>query len=250
MADFRIEDWITNEESIAGGSSSSGAEQTLIDPTVWHQVNRGSPSSSYPEGWRSLNGGVDENSIELQEMPEGDLGLVWGCHPDNISSADGGFNHGGGYVPIDPKYTTRLTIGIKKRGSPSGHSYVGMHTRNSAGSRLSITPKNVNGSIGAATGNFYNESRILPDDDKWYIFIGYLMPSEREGPTLSGIFEYGTGVRVQQGIDGIMHPDTYDFSLRAYLFYCTNIDTRQYMTPPRIEKMDGRQKSMNEILGI
>ena len=252
MADFRIEDWLTQESSVAGGAAAStdAPQRTLIDPTVWYQVEKGSPSSTYPENWRSLNGGVDKNSIELQIMPQGNLGLVWGCYPDSANGADGGFNHGGGFIPIDSRYTTRLTIGIKKIGSPAGRAYQGMYTRNAVGAGLAITPKHPNGTVGTPTGNFYNQSRILPDDDKWYIFVGYLMPSEREGQTLSGVFEYGTGVRVQQGSDGIMHPDTAEFSLRSYLFYCTNVDTRQYLTPPRIEKMDGTQEPIGSILGI
>lgn len=229
-------------------ASASEEEQSLVNPD-WYQVRRGSTAIDYPENWRSLNGSVDKNSIVMGDTHEGKKGLLWECKPDATGGASGGFNNGGGDVPIDSRFTTRLTIPVFKKGGSGGSTYLGMRSKNAAGVSLATRPWDGT-TLGAPTTNFYNGALNIPQN-KWFLMVGYLRSHVNlDEPAESGLFEIGTGVKTAVFKDGVMHPDTVSFSMRAYLFYTNNAGIRQYFGKPRIDRMDGNQKPLSELLLI
>ncbi|WP_254097187.1 tail fiber protein [Aquimarina sp. Aq107] len=210
--------------------------QNFLDNSTWQA------GSGVPQGY--VNKGSDmENSMELGTGPYGDQAILWKAIPDGTSGSDGDGGFDSKYVNIDHTKTYRLTVWIKKTNSVSGTTYFGTYTRdgNFAHSTLNLN--------GAAVGNAYLWYGDLPDLNQWYLLVGYVHHSGYNSTTsLGGIYDiHGTKLmntredfKFKIGADKLVN--------RAYLFYDSNVNDRQYFYGPRIEEVNGNEPTIEQLI--
>ena len=228
--------------------AASSAPPSMIDPN-WFEVPVGSPSSAYPPGWQSLNGGVNENAIVMTDLPDGSQGLAWHCIPSGNSSADGGFNRGGNAQPVDSTKMYRICSWFRRNVNQQGSTYHGLYNYNAAGANIGVA--NANNAGSGANTNFYMFYGDLPTVDEWYMVVSYLHPEGSPSKTrMGGIYKHGD-INKQANIvqDGRFVPGTVEISVRDYLFYATSpAGSSQHIVQPRIDLVDGNEPSLSELL--
>ena len=183
------------------------------------------------------NGDTEENQIVLGENPHGVQDLLWECIPDTESDPDGGWHTT--TFEIDPTKTYRYSVWVKKIGSQDGTTYLGCQ-----GNKVkSITTGNL-------VSNPYFWSGDLPELDKWYLIVGYILPHTYTGEQLhlGGIYDRETGKKVLNTTDYKWYSEATTSYHRAYLYYCTDTDVRQYFWNPRVDLCDGNEPSLQAML--
>lgn len=188
-----------------------------------------SQNGSTSENWRIQ--GVDHVGQET---------ILWEARNDASSGPDGGWNSS--YKPITNTNTYRFSVWIKKTNSNDGRTYFGCRRTNGI--------LRLNGSI---NNNPYFWSGDLPQLDRWYLLVGYVHNKNYSGQTNQGaIYDGVTGEQITNIniLDYKFSSSATSVQHRAYLYYDTNIDDRQYFMKPRLEKVDGIEPSINELLNI
>ncbi|WP_316824693.1 hypothetical protein [Pedobacter miscanthi] len=179
------------------------------------------------------NGKTIENERIWGEGPQGQRAILWEAKPEGESNDDGGFNHSS--FAIDHTKMYRFSIWLKKTNSTDGISYFGTD--------------NVNDLNGGPHSNPYFWSGDLPELNKWYLLVGYVHGSGDASTTYyGGIYDGSNGTKV------VDIPD-YQFAvgatwtyIRAYLYYDTNVNDRQYFYAPRVEVVNGDEPSIKTLL--
>lgn len=185
----------------------------------------------------TLNGNATENYRVYGLNPKGERSILWECRPDATSGADGGWKTID--FAIDNSKTYRFALFVKTN-SNSGSTYLGCK-----GSTVTT--------INTATVNTnpYFWSGDLPQNNKWYLIIGYVFPAGQTGlSTLGGIYDCDTGKKVT----GVLRSfnwaaNTVASYHRCYHYYDTNTSTRQWMFGPRVDLIDGNEPSVMSLLG-
>lgn len=198
-------------------------EGNLLDSSTWVVGSSGSQPGF------SQNGQTSENSIELGTGPYGDSVALWKGGNDADSNADGGWNTPG--FTVNPLKAYRYTVWIKKS-ILSGSTYFGLQS-------------NVGLLGGGSLGNPYFFCGQLPQADRWYLIVGYILPSDTTRITggLGGIYDGVTKQKVRSfttttgncNSDYKHLPGDTIQTERAYLFYDTNTANRQWFYDPRVE---------------
>ena len=207
----------------------------LIDLAGW---TIGGPNP--PAGW-TLNGSAAENQFVSVPGPYGFDEVVWEAKNEGTDNgADGGF-----HTPViasQPDKPYRFACWIKQVDSTEGAAYFGFHGSTSV----------VNIGTGATTGNPYFWSGDLPELDKWYLAVGYVLPhntAQAANSGRSGVYDPETGQQVRSGTDFKWQSSNNGMQLRGYQYYNTTADPdRVYFARPRIDLADGSEPSVAALL--
>ena len=209
--------------------SCSAYSQNLINTNTWTAGSGSAPGFAQ-------NGTTTENSREYGVGPQGTKVLLWKATPDATRNADGGWNSS--FVTINPTKTYRLVIWLKKTHSRNGSSYFGFYSPNNA---LTLN--------GAVNHNPYFWYGDLPELNKWYMLVGYVHGSGYTGTVhYGGIYDGTTGKKVRRVTDYKFAKTATVLNHRTYLYYDTNTADRQYFYAPRMELVNGKQPSVQELL--
>ncbi len=217
-------------------SSFSFAQTNLLDTSSW-TLGSGSVSGF------NRNGDDDENVRINGVNPFGENAVLWEAVNDAGSNADGGWNTN--YIDIDNDKTYRFSVWIKKTNSNDGHTYFGVRTR-TAGVETITLLNNV------VSDNPYFFVGDLPELDKWYLLVGYVHDKSYTGTVSKGaIYERVTGGnfnKVQALTDWKFTNESTRMLHRAYLYWDTNINNRQYFYAPTIYEVNGDEPEVEDLL--
>jgi RHS repeat-associated protein len=215
----------TQSVIVKGGSLKYGNNDLPYDWTA------GAPTNS---GFYNLNASVGENQIVSGLTPFGDTDLLWQCVPSGNGSADGGWKTDA--LEIDHTKAYRYTVWVKKTGNlSSGVTQLGT--------------EGVNNLNGTPNSNALFYSSDPPQLDTWYLMVGYIHPSDYTGGSqnISGLYDVN-GMKVQGGFEYKWDATTTQSKFRSYLFVATDTSVRQYFWSPVVQKIDGNQDSIDDLI--
>jgi hypothetical protein len=206
----------------------------IVDWSVWENGQTGSI------GRFGRNGDIAENSRVMGLDPWGKEIVLWQATPDATSGADGGWN--GTTFPIDRTKLYRFSVWIKRNLSGNGTSYLGCSSN--------VSVLNRNGLTSNGNPYFYYGSNMGATNE-WVLIVGHIFPADSP----SGGFHPESG---RYKVDGTyLGGNISDFvwantattgGERTYLYYCTDINVRQWWCYPRVDIVDGTEPSLNELL--
>ncbi len=181
------------------------------------------------------NGQTSENSRVTGVDPAGKLSLLWQCGNDVDSNADGGWNTD--TFNVDKTVGYRYTVWVKRTGSQNGETYHG--TRNV----VTLSGGAVN------NNNPYFWYGDLPQLDTWYLLVGVIHPYQYSGGNsgISGVYD-GNGNKVLNGNEYKWMNSTINSSFRSYLYYSTDVSTRQFFWNPIVQKLDGNVTAIATLI--
>jgi len=212
------------------GQSSMG--QNLLDLSGW-TIGEGSVTGF------NQNGSTSENTREWGIGPHGNRVILWKASPDAVSGPDGGWVTSA--VSVDHTKMYRLSIWIKKTNSMNGTTYFGCYTG----------PDPVLSLTGSANSNPYFRPSDPPSLDKWYLWVGFVHGSGDNSTTNYGaVYDGETGEKIWYNSDFKFQTTATALSHRAYLFYDTDLNDRQYFYAPRIDEVNGNEPTITELLGL
>jgi len=193
----------------------------------WTLGNTGSTS------FYNRNGNTSENTIVNGTTPFGDTDLLWECKPDASNNADGGWKTD--YFSVNHEEGYRFSVWVKRTGNMNGTTFHGV--------------QNVNNLSGSFNSNPYFITGHLPQIDQWYLMVGIVHPSNYTGGDsgISGMYDVN-GNKVKDGTEYKWASTTTTTRMRDYLHYCTDTSVRQYFWNPVIQKLNGSELSLEELI--
>jgi len=191
----------------------------------WTLGNAGSTSFYTQEGTDA------ENTIVNGTTPFGNTDLLWECKDTNGGGGAGWITDP---IAIDKTKAYRYTVWVKRTHSNDGNTLFGTHV--------------VAGLDGTNYGEKYFFLGDLPQMDTWYLLVGMIHPYDHTAGD-QGI----GGVYDTQG-NKVLDADEYKWQttstvgrFRSYLFTGNALD-RQYFWSPLVQKMDGNELSISDVL--
>ncbi len=218
----------TKQNVFVRGSGKASAQTPNIAPGWTMDWSEGTGGTAF----FNRNGEVSENARIWAPDPFGNNNLVWECGNKPDSGSDGGWNTD--YFNVDKTKTYRYTVWVRRNHSQNGSTYHGT--------------QNVDNLGGGANGNPYFWSGDLPQLDEWYLLVGIVHPYTH-GSTdtgVSGVYDL-QGNRVIDGTEYKWRSDTTDSRFRSYLYYCTDVNVRQYFYDPKVEVVDGSELPLQKL---
>ena len=179
------------------------------------------------------NGATTENQRINGINPYEKESTLWQCTNDAVSGPDGGWNTD--YFEIDNTVGYRYTVWVKRTGSQNGTTYHGT--------------RNVNNLSGSTNTDPYFWSGDTPNLDQWYLMVGIIHPHTYTGSStgVSGVYDMN-GTRVKSGTEFKWASTTVTSSFRSYLDYSTDVNVKQYFYDPIVQRLDGNEATIDEIL--
>lgn len=181
------------------------------------------------------NGTIAENERFYGPNPFGETDLIWQCGNEPDHGSDGGWNTD--YFNVDKTKTYRYMVWMRRDQSNNGSSYHGT--------------QNVNNLSGSANSNPYFWYGDPPQLGEWYLLVGIIHPYTH-GSTdtgVSGVYDM-QGNRVIDGTEFKWRSDTTTSRFRSYLYYCTDVNVRQYFYQPILEVVDGNEIPLQEMFTV
>jgi hypothetical protein len=216
------------------------------------------PNILNPDGWTTgsggfsgfgQNGNTNENERVIGTNPFGGSSVVWETRASGDSDADGGWNTDN--VSVDEFSLYRFSVWVKRTSSTGGGTfYFGLYGSPSAVVRIDN---------GSQEGNPYWQcvATSTLTQNIWYLVVGHCFPSNYNGGVTShpntGVHTIAGG-RISQvnfcniGADVKWYPGTTAALHRTYHFYCADNTTRLQFFDPRIDKCDGTEPTMTDLL--
>lgn len=215
--------------------------QNLLDTSTW-TIGSGSVSGF------SQNGSTSENAREYGTDPFGNTSILWKGGNDASYNADGGWNTT--YQYINHTDTYRFVVWLKKTNSNYGSSYFGCQQWVSS-SDTTVYNHTIRTLDGFFTNNPYFWIGDLPQLNKWYMLVGFVHGSNYNSEISYGaIYDPSTGERVRDNTDFKFATTTTKLRHRTYLYYDGNTADRQYFWAPRVDKVDGSEPSILDLLHV
>jgi len=212
----------------------------LLDNSTW-TVGTGSAP-----GFTRV-GTTAENHRVIDKDPWGNDAVVWEARPDAASNADGGFLSA--YMPVDELATYRYSVWVNRRSiSTVGRFYFGLRTSGTSNQAIRIATD-------APNSNPYfwisdNGANNLIHDE-WVLVVAHLHPSNYTGTTNhpeSGRYTANGGRYGGITEDYKFSPGTDEARLRTFMYYSTDVNHIQQFLHPRIDRIDGTEPSVQDIL--
>ena len=234
----------------------------LLDASSRRSTLRAAQSSniltdphSWTEGTGSFTGyGANGSATEqlrttITDDPWGGRSVIWRTTPDATSGADGGWNTS--TYSINRNFTYRWSIWVRRHTAGVGGTfYMGMN------------PSPIRNDNGAVQSNPYFTYPAISalTQNQWYLVVGHCFYEGYDGGTRhpdSGWYEktatggvriadksYGNvgtqDVRWQATTNGALH--------RVYHYYTTNTASGLEFAYPRLDKCDGTEPTIDELL--
>jgi len=200
------------------------------------------------------NGDVNENTREYGLNPWGRRAILWKCTPNGTTyGADGGWNTN--LFSVDNTYLYRYSCWYRRDViGTKGYAYLGT---NGYGTTNGIydyySNLNTNPYLWIAVP--FSNSNQMPVG-KWILVVGHVFPYNY---TLTGTTTHpqtgawkvdGTEVSSYYYLrDFKWHSSSTSTRTRSYLYYCdTDTDPLQYMIFPRVDKCDGTEPTLKDLL--
>ncbi|TXN36890.1 hypothetical protein FVB32_00975 [Flagellimonas hymeniacidonis] len=218
----------TKQNVFVRGSGKTSAQTPNIAPGWTMDWSEGTGGTAF----FNRNGEVSENARVWAPDPFGNNNLVWECGNKPDSGSDGGWNTD--YFNVDKTKTYRYTVWVRRHHSNNGHSYHGT--------------QNVDNLGGGANGNPYFWVGDPPQLEEWYLLVGIIHPYTH-GSTdtgVSGVYDL-QGNKVLDGTEFKWRSDTTNSRFRSYLYYCTDVNVRQYFYDPKVEVVDGSELPLQKL---
>jgi hypothetical protein len=196
------------------------------------------------------NGNTGENQRVTGTDPWGNSAIVWESRPSGDGNADGGWNSDS--VSVDEYSLYRFSVWVKRTsGSASGYSYLGTQSNFGTVRHIDSTYDN---------GNPYWECQnpSVYTQNQWYLLVGHVFPSNYAGNGIHAPHP-DTGRYTTSGRDGGVNfcnissdlrwtPGTTSTYHRTYHYYCGDSTTRLQWFDPRIDKCDGSEPTIAQLL--
>lgn len=221
----------------------SAKNTNLLDYSTWVVGNTSATGFS-------RNGGSDENIIEAGTGPWGEAATIWSAKNNTASSnSDGGWN--ASFTTIDNSYMYRFSVWCIRPVTGDGRFYLGTQGRQSDGSQTGL---NYRQNIAGSTTNPYfwvtNTTGGGLSTTEWRLIVGHVWPygtGQGSNHADSGIYNVN-GKTGSISNDYVWKSNTAKTYHRTYLYYSTDSTTVQQWAYPRIDKIDGTEPSINELL--
>lgn len=219
----------------AAGAPGASGSTSLINSASWVVGSTG------PQPGYSQNGETDENRIALTEAPDGVVRPVWvsGEVGGTAGAADGGWNTD--WFAINEASQYRFSVWIRCLGGLSGRYYFG------------VGGGSVNNIQGGQNDNpyFVEGARSGLVFGRWYLFVGYVLPSSYADGQLSqsGLYDGVTGARIAAGTDYRWKVGQANSAHRTYQYYAS-AGARQDFWGPRVDLCNGLEPSLAELLSV
>ena len=129
----------------------------------------------------------------------------------------------------------RYSVWVKRTGSQDGITYHAAQNTN-----------NLDGTSNSASYFWYGDP---PELDQWYLLVGVVHPHNYAGGDsgLSGVYDI-QGNKVADGSEFKWDIATTTSRFRSYLFYSIDTGVRQYFYNPILQKLDGNEASLEDII--
>lgn len=241
-----------------GKKRTKNSFQKVQVPAIIHDKSRIVEYNKWVEGTSgsqfelSRNGTDAESRIIVANDPWGIPTKVWDTPSnDSTSDADGGFNSI--LYPIDVSYYYRFSIWVNRMITGNGHFYFGTHNyRYSDGANINLYQR----SNGAGTTNPYFTVNAnwaeWGASNRWYLAVAHVFPAGSgtgSNYEFSGIYDdKGSLIYTADQVDFYWDASAGYTNIRAYLYYSTTTTTRQRFAYPRIDKLDGTQPSVQDLI--
>jgi len=229
--------------SLDGASRRSTLKATQVnnilpDPGNW-STGTGGQTGYSPNGSSG-----EQNRVSVTDDPWGRNSITWRTTPDSTSGADGGWNSS--YYTIDTNYTYRYSMWVRRYTSGTGGTfYMGMN------------PNPLRNDNGASQGNpyFTYPSIASLTQNQWYLVVAHVFYEGYIGGRHPESGWYENGVKISDKNYGNVGaqdvrwvPGTTSARHRAYHYYTTNVNSGIEFAYPRIDKIDGKEPSINELI--
>jgi hypothetical protein len=228
-----------NRKSILRITQSSNI---LVDPHTWTAGSGGFT------GYAANGGAAEQNRRQITDDPWGGTSMIWETLPDAPSDADGGWNTSS--YTIDPSFTYRFSVWVRRPTLEVGGTfYMGMN------------PAPIRNDNNAVQSNpyFTYPAQSSLAVGQWYLVVGHCFfqgysggvahPDSGWWTRQSGkisTFSFGNvgaqDVRWNPGTTSALH--------RTYHYYTTNVNSRLQFAFPRLDKCDGTEPTIQELLNI
>lgn len=210
----------------------------IVDYTVWKEGQTGDVTGF------SSNGSSWKNGRVLGDDPWGRQAVLWETiDTDTSSTADGGWN--GTRFPVDNTKLYRFSVWIRRTNKGNGSYYFGTRGYGSESGVISRGNGNV------YTNPYFHAGGWGWPEGEWILFVGFVWP-EGSG---TGADHPDTGYWNAKGekigdgnrTDFVWRDGTTESLHRSYLYYSSDLDTRQQWCYPRVDICDGTEPSMEEL---
>ena len=213
----------------------------ILDPYSWAVGSGGT-------GAFGQNGSTDENERVIGTDPFGNSSVVWESRPNGSAADDGGW--GTGFYDVDEFSLYRWSVWVKRTtSSAGGTSYLGLYGSPNAVIRIDN---------GAQEGNPYFECSGTGayTQNVWYLLVGHCFPSNYTGGATT---HPDSGRYITSGRNGSVnfcniggdvkwYPGTTGGYHRVYHYYCGDNTTRLQWFDPRLDKCDGSEPTISDLL--
>lgn len=212
----------------------------LVDPNTWTTGTGG--FTGY-----GVNGATTEqNRLYVNDDPWGRRSVTWRTTPDATSGADGGWNTS--YYSIDRAYTYRWSVWVRRYTSGTGGTFY-----------LGLNPAPLRNDNGNSQGNPYFTYTAISSltQNQWYLVVGHCFYEGYSGGRHSDSGWYENGVKISDksygnvGTQDVRWNSTTTTAMhRAYHFYTTNTASGIEFAYPRLDKCDGTEPSIKELIEV
>ena len=200
----------------------------------------------------SQNGDTVENErVLVTDDPWGGKSVVWESRPSGNGNADGGWNSS--YFAIDSNYLYRHSVWVRRTTSSAGGTFY-----------LGTNPSPIRNDTQTLQSNPYweCEGTSALTQNVWYLVTTHTYPESWSGTSRhpdSGMWTradgYSPGNPTRQvngcnvgSADVKWAPGTTSVQHRTYHYYCGDSTTRLQFAYPRVDKCDGDEPSIAELL--
>ncbi|MDC0308632.1 tail fiber domain-containing protein [bacterium] len=195
----------------------------------------------------SQNG--DGNSRVLDTDPWGNTNVVvWDVsNQDATSNADGGWNSST-ISGIDKTYKYRFTTWVRRKTIGNGSFYLGYYSRENG----TNTATRYRVSSSTTTNPYFKATSWWGSANTWYLVVGHVWPAGTgigSNDTDTGIWTTD-GHKIINNNDFVWSANANGATHRTYLYYSTNTSTNQQFAHPRVDKIDGNEPSIANLLGL
>jgi hypothetical protein len=259
------------DASSVDGNPWKHQRSNILNPWLTWTSGTGStagynPNGSGSEQFRTDTGFTTEGQYSGNVPSISVVDVVWRTQPDSASGADGGWNSD--YYTIDTNYTYRYSIWVRRPTTATGgRMYHGM------------SPNPIRNDNGASQGNpyFSYPAQSAFEVGQWYCHIAHVhyegytggrhpltgwyklkanitpgTSAPRVGDIESRYLEYLPSIDNYYGncgdADQRWASGTTTARNRVYHFYTTNTSSALEFAYPRIDKIDGTEPSLNQLV--
>jgi hypothetical protein len=230
--------------SLDASARRSYLPNSLINMSTW-TIGTGGAT-----GYNQNGNPSTENQRTLTTNPWGDTDVIWGSFPSGNGNDDGGWNTTD--FNIDNTKLYRFSVWVKRTSSTSGGTfYLGMNAGGDGPRQMDNSTINTNPYWNCTGTGGLNQ-------DVWYLYVGHVYPWNTSytgrhpntgyyfvnNPTKQGDVN---GCNIGSGDLKWSNNSTTGIH-RTYHYYCADSTTRLQFYDPRVDLVDGKEPSINELV--